>query len=55
LTKTEKKLSSKISALKTELDLYRAEIEVERQTHQREEKALCAQVIEAEERRDVAV
>jgi hypothetical protein len=48
-------LSSKISALKTEIDLYRAEMEVERQTHQREEKALHAQVIEAEERRDAVV
>jgi hypothetical protein len=54
-TKTEKKLTSKISALKTDLDLCRAEIETERQTHQREEKALHAQVIEAEERRNVTV
>jgi hypothetical protein len=30
-------------------------MEIERQTHQREEKALRAQVIEAEERRKVAV
>jgi hypothetical protein len=49
LTKTKKKLSSEISALKMELDLCRAEIEVEHQTHQREERALLAQVIEAEE------
>jgi hypothetical protein len=55
LTETEKKLSFKISALKMELDLYRAKMEVEHQTHQSEEKALHAQVIEAEERRDVAV
>jgi hypothetical protein len=41
--------------MKTELDLCRAEMEVEHQTHQREEKALRAQVIEAEERRDVVV
>jgi hypothetical protein len=54
-TKTEKKLSSKISALKTELDLCWAEMEVERQTHQRKEKALHAQVIEVEVQRDVAV
>jgi hypothetical protein len=32
-TKTEKKLTSKISALKTDLDLCRAEIETEHQTH----------------------
>jgi hypothetical protein len=38
-----------------DLDLYRAEMEIERQTHQREEKALRAQVIETEERRNVAV
>jgi hypothetical protein len=37
------------------LDLCRAKMEVEHQTHQREEKALHAQVIEAEERRKVAV
>jgi hypothetical protein len=55
LTETKKKLSSEISALKMELDLCWAEMEVERQTHQREEKALHAQVIEVEERRDVAV
>jgi hypothetical protein len=48
-------LSSEISALKTEIDLYRAEIEVERQMHQMEEKALHAQVIKAEERWDVVV
>jgi hypothetical protein len=48
-TKTEKKLTSEISALKTDLDLYRSEMEIECQTHQREEKALRAQGIEAEE------
>jgi hypothetical protein len=48
-------LFSEISALKTELDLCHAEMEAERQTHQREERALHAQVIEAEERRDVVV
>ena len=42
LSETEKKLSSEVSALKTELDLCRAEMEVERQTHQKEEKALRA-------------
>ena len=36
-SETEKKLSSEVSALKTELDLCRAEMETERQTHQKEE------------------
>ena len=55
LSKTEKKLSSEVSALKTELDLYRAEMETERQMHQREEQALRARVVEVEERWDAAV
>ena len=38
-----------------ELDLCRAEMETERQTHQKEEQALRARVVEAEKRRDVAV
>jgi hypothetical protein len=42
LTETKKKLSSEINALKTELDLCRAKMEAERQTHQREERALHA-------------
>ena len=54
-SETEKKLSSEVSALKTELDLYRAEMETERQTHQKEEKALRARVVEIEEHRDAAV
>jgi hypothetical protein len=54
-TETEKKLTSKISVLKMNLDLYPVEMEIERPTHQMEEKALRAQVIEAEERRDVVV
>jgi hypothetical protein len=41
--------------MKTDLDLYRAEMESERQTHQREKKALGAQMIEVEERRNVTV
>ena len=41
-SKTKKKLSSEVSALKTELDLCRAEMETERQTHQGEEQALHA-------------
>jgi hypothetical protein len=55
LTEIEKKWTSKISALKTDLDLYRFEMEIEHQTHQREKKALRAQVIEVEEQRKVAV
>ena len=54
-SETEKKLSSEVSALKIELDLCRAEMETERQTHQREEHALCAQMVEAEEGRDAAI
>jgi hypothetical protein len=50
---TEKKLTSEISVVKMDLDLCRAKME--RQTHQREEKALCAQMIEVEEQRNVAV
>jgi hypothetical protein len=55
LTETKKKLTSEISVLKTNLDLFRAEIEIEHQTHQREEKALHAQVIEVGEQRDATV
>ena len=55
LSETEKKFSSVVSALKTELDLYRTEMETKRQTHQREEQALRARVVEAEKRRDAAV
>jgi len=54
-SETEKKLSSEVSALKTELDLCRAEMETERQTHQREEQALRARVVDTEKRRDAAV
>ena len=39
-SEAKKKLSYEVSALKTELDLYRAEMETEHQTHQKEEKAL---------------
>jgi hypothetical protein len=48
-------LTSEISVLKIDLDICRAEMEIERQAHQREEKALRAQVIEAEERRNAVV
>ena len=54
-SKNKKKLSSKVSALKAELDLCRAEMETERQMHQKEEKALRAQVVEAEKQKDAAV
>ena len=54
LSENEKKLSSEVSALKAELDLYRAEMETKRQTHQKE-KALCARVVEAEKQKDAAV
>ena len=54
-SETEKKLSSEVSALKAELDICLAELETERQTHQKEEKALRARVVEAEKQRDAAV
>ena len=41
-----------MSALKAELDLLRAELETERQTHQKEEKTLCARVVEVEKQKD---
>ena len=53
--KLRKKLSSEVSTLKAELDLCRAKMETEHQTHQREEQALRAWVVEAEKRRDAAV
>ena len=53
-SETEKKLSSEVSTLKAELDLCRAELETERQMHQKEEKALHARVVEAEKQRDAA-
>ena len=48
-------MSSEVSALKADLDLLRAELETERQTHQKEEKALRARVVEAEKQKDAAV
>ena len=54
-SKTEKKLSFELSALKTDLGLCQAELEAERQMHQKEEKSLRAQVVEAERQRDAAV
>ena len=54
-SKTEKKLSSELSGLKAELDLCQAKMEAERQTHQKEEQALHARVVEAEKQRDAAI
>ena len=48
-------MSSEVSSLKAELDLCQIEMDTERQTHQKEEKALRARVVEAEKRRDDAV
>ena len=48
-------MSSELSALKTDLGLYQAELEAERQMHQKEEKALRARVVEAERQRDAAI
>ena len=54
-SETKKKLSSELSALKVELGLCQAEMEAERQMHQKEEKALRARVAEAEKQRDAAI
>ena len=48
-------MSSEVNALKADLDLLRAELETERQMHQKEEKALHARVVEAEKQKDAAV
>ena len=48
-------MSFEVSALKAELDLCQADMEIERQTHQEEEKALRAWVVEVEKQRDAAV
>ena len=47
-------MSSEVSALKAELDHLWAELETEGQTHQKEEKTLRAQVVEAEKQKDAA-
>ena len=47
-------MSSEVSALRADLDLCQAEIEAERQTHQKEEKALRARVVEVEKQKDAA-
>ena len=54
-SENEKKLSSEVNALKADLDLLRAELETERQMHQKEEKTLRARVVETEKQRDAAV
>ena len=54
-SENEKKLSSKVSALKADLDLLRAEMEAERQMHQDEEKSLCARAVEIKKQRDAAL
>ena len=54
-SETEKKLSSEVSSLKAELDLCRAELETERQTHQKEKKALRTRVVEVEKQKDAVV
>ena len=54
-SENERKLSSEVDALKADLDLLRAELETERQMHQKEEKALRARVVETEKQRDAAV
>ena len=54
-SENKKKLSSEVSVLKAELDLYRAEMETECWTHQKEKKALRARVVEVEKRRDATV
>ena len=51
-SENEKKLSSKVSTLKAELDLLRAKLETERQSHQKEEKTLRARVVEVEKQKD---
>ena len=55
LSENKKKLSSKVSALKADLDLLRAELEAKRQTHQDEEKSLRARAVEIEKQRDAAL
>ena len=55
LSENEKKLSSEVITLKANLDLLRAEMEAERQTHQDEEKSLHAWVVEIEKQRDAAL
>ena len=54
-SETKKKLSSELSALKTDLGLCQAELEAEHQMHQKEEQALRARVVEAEKQRDAAI
>jgi len=52
LSETEKKLSSEVSSLKTDLDLLWAKLETERKSNQKEEMTLHARVVEVEKQRD---
>jgi tRNA(Met) C34 N-acetyltransferase TmcA len=52
---TEKKLSFELSQLMAQLASKELELDSERQGHQNSERALCAQVIEAEQWRDEAM
>ena len=54
-SENEKKLSSEVSALKADLDLLRAELEAEHQTHQDKEKSLRARAVEIKKQRDAAL
>ena len=54
-SENEKKLSSKVSALKAEQDLCQAKMEAERKMHHKEEQGLRAWVVEAEKQRDAAI
>ena len=53
-SENERKLSSEVDTLKADLDLLRAELETERQMHQKEESTLRARVVETKNQRDAA-
>jgi hypothetical protein len=55
LGETEKKLSFELSQLKAQLASKEVELDYERQGRQDSERALHAQIIEAEQRRDEAM
>jgi hypothetical protein len=55
LGETKKKLAFELSQLKAELASKEVELDTERQGHQTSERALRAQVIEVEQRRDDAM
>ena len=48
-------MSFELSALKAELDLCHAEMEAERQMHQKKEQGFHAWVVEAKKQRDAAI